>query len=61
MKTFAAALLVAIAQADYHSSDSLGGVPDGAVIVGPNVVNPSLIVGPGGVNPALVGGSVGTG
>ena len=52
MKTFAAALLMATAQAGWKKSSSASGAPDGAVIVGPGVVNPSLIVGPA-VNPVV--------
>ena len=57
MKTFAAALLMATAEAGWkHGVTSLNGAPDGAVIVGPGAVNPTVIdgaviVGPGAVNP----------
>ena len=50
MKTFATALLMATAQAGWKHSSGVSGAPEGAVIVGPD-----------GVNPALEGGAHGTG
>ena len=43
MKTFAAALLMATAEAGWkHGATQLNGVPDGAVIVGPDAINPTV-------------------